>query len=130
MDLSVIMASLISGGVISSIIVWWANRQNVAADTYQQLVDTVTTLNKTLNEEKAKREAESIQFDKKVADLVLEYDKKLAVQKASYEEKLINMKTVNEAEIAKLNLRIDELERERNELLLENRALRKGSSDG
>lgn len=130
MDLSAIMAAVISGGVISSIIVWWANRQNVTADTYQKLVATVTSLNETLNEERAKRENAEREFDRKVAELVIEYDKKLADQRAGYEEKLINMRTTNAAEIAKLNHRIDELERERNELLLENRALRRGSGDG
>ena len=102
MNYETLITVLITSGVISSLVAVYANRKNNDADTFLKLSATVASLTDDLNEERAARRSDKSEFENAIAALQTKYD------------------TI----VQGLERRISELERERNELLIENRRLR------
>ena len=94
-------ATAITVGVYNA----WMMRNNRSADTYQKLAATVSSLTEDLGTERSARRQDKTYFQESLDRVVMDYERKIKA----------------------LEIRVDELEKERNELLLENHRLKRES---
>lgn len=108
-----VVIALLGGGLLGSIVLGLMNRKNTSADTFQKLSNTVTILRKGLDEEIASRRADRDAFQETLDMLRLDYETRIKELEEQYESKILG-----------LEMRVGDLEQERDNLLRENWRLR------
>jgi hypothetical protein len=143
MDWTAIIVALLAGGGLANIILALGNKDDTKAGAYQKLSNVVITLTNELTEEIEARKKDRHTNNEEIlrlgrenlaelANLQETYELRCKKLEDSYKKQLQDLEQTYKEKLFALEMRVGELERERDKLIIENHNLRtqlKGDSN-
>ena len=113
MNFEQFVTAILAGGVVSTIIALIANRKSTSAGAYKDMALSITNLSKEVRDLRTENRENKRRFEEERAK-----------DKVEFEVRIAKMERDHAAEMSELKNRMRELERERNDLLVELSRLR------